>query len=159
MNSAAPSMAPGFLKRSWNALNSAFAVGLILALAGWAFQLNQTRVASAQTFNLTRVSELSTDGEKMDRSIVLFYNAAAEQKPLEKAREAAKQAIVDHSLKVESVRSVIGAVDADSYLLALDALNQQLDRTVDRSNAGPNQTVFGRVIELRRSLIQKVRDS
>jgi len=152
-------MAPGFIKKSWNVINSTLAAGLIIALAGWAFQFHQTRVASVQTYNLTRVGELSSDGEKMDRSIVVFYNAAANQMPLDVARDAAKQAIVDHSLKVESVRGVIGAEDADAYLVALDTLSQQLDLTTDRTNAGPNKTAFGRVIELRRALIEKARDS
>lgn len=159
MNSAASSNAPGFLSKSWSALNSALIVALLVAVCGWGFQYRETRLASKQTYNLERVAELSADGEKVDRAIVAFFNAAAEGKPVAVSRRTASQAIVDHSIKVESLRSVIGDRRADDYLAALNELDEQVAATMDARHAGPNKTAFGKVIETRRAVVNAVRAS
>lgn len=158
MNVASQSPPSGFWGRSWSTLNSGLVVALIVALLGWGFQFYLTRQASTQTFNLTRVSELSTDGEKLDKAVISCLNSVSENPTdFPKNKDLALQAIVDHSLKVESLRSVIGDKPADSYLADLANLRDQIEITVDPLNAGANRTAFGRVIEKRRALIDNVR--
>ena len=158
MNSAANSQAPGFLKKSWNALNSALIVALIIAVGGWAFQYRETRLAATQTFNMERLAELSADGAKLDKSVVEFFDAAAQGDDLRRSRKKVVAAIVDHSLKVESLRSVMGDASSDEYLRALNDLSEQVAATKDATHAGQNITALAKMIETRRALVKRVRN-
>ena len=157
MNAVAAGSRPGFFKRSWNALNSALAVGLILALLGLAFQAYQNRLAANQSANLQRISEFSADGASADRAVARFLTAAAEAESLDEPRRNAEQALVDHSIKVEQLRDVFGPQRADEYLQAIEQLQLEISRTRDATHNGPNETAFGRVIELRRSMVAQAR--
>ena len=158
MNAVAADPRPGFFKRSWNALNSALAVGLIVALAGWAFQAYQTRLAANQASNLQQIQEFASDAAATDRAVVRFLNAAAEARNLNQPRQQVEQALVDHSIKVEQLRDVLGPERADEYLRAMEQLQIELEQTTDATHNGPNETALGRVIELRRSMVTRARE-
>ena len=149
---------PGLLRTSWNALNSVLLAGLIIAGAGWAFQVHQTREAARQTANLERISDFTADAAATDRAVVRFFDAAAEGQDLSKARDGAQQALVDHSIKVESMRDVFGQSSSEQYLRAIERLQNEIEATKDATHAGPNVTALGREIQLRRSLVEKARE-
>lgn len=157
MNIAVDDVMSGPSPRFWSRFNSALVVALIAAVVGWGFQLHLTRQASNQTFNLSRVAEFSTNGQALDKAIVAFFNTAAARQPLEQKRAAAEQAVTDHSIKVEALRDVFGAEASDEYLHALGRLNDVVSETADERNSDANITAFGRVLELRRRLVQNAK--
>jgi uncharacterized protein HemX len=138
-------------------MNSALFVALIVALGGWAFQMHQTRVAANQASGLQQINEFTADAAAMDRAVVRFFNAASEGKNLDQPREKVEQALVDHSIKVEQLRAVLGPNRADEYLRAIETLQNEVAETSDATHNGPNETAFGRVLELRRTMVSEAR--
>jgi predicted negative regulator of RcsB-dependent stress response len=157
MNAVAADPRPGFFKRSWKALNSALLVALIVAFGSWGFQLYQTRVAANQASNLQQISDFTADAAATDRAVVRFFNAVSEGKSLDQPREKVEDALVGHSIKVEQLREVLGPARAEQYLAAIEQLQNAIEETTDATRNGPNETAFGKVIELRREMISQAR--
>lgn len=174
-----------FWKRIWRTVRSQWLATTLLIPMGFLLINNQlaneaAREARAHTAQVERVAKLQESGKALDLALAGYFESIAQlgmaerdmkmpgayasveipgaQRAVVEARSEARKALVEHASDVQSLRGALEPTDAASYMNALAAMRQTIDRDADISSTGQNITTLSKLVVARNELVDKAMD-
>lgn len=128
--------------------------GLILAVVTCSNERQNARLATIQTYNLSRIAAFRDSGAELDKKVATFADAASERRSLSESRLAFRGALVDHAAKTMAMEDAFGKAAIDAYSSDLKALQNAIEGTNDQTTSGPIITAMSRVVVTRKKLAE-----
>lgn len=131
-------------------------VSLIMSVVQCSIARNEARLATVQTYNMSRVAEFRDSGKSLDKSIAAFNDAAAEGRDLTDARKDFRSALAEHAAQTMAMRDAFGETSMAAYQVNLKELQQSVEDAKDATTSGRIITAMSRVVVERNKLSEVV---
>ena len=138
------------------AVGGGLLVGLIMAVTQCSIARNEARMATIQTYNMSRIAEFRDSGAALDKATAAFNDAASEKRDLTDVRKDFRNALAEHAAETMAMGDAFGNDSLVSYQANLKQLQVAVESTEGVTTPGPIITALSRVVVERNRLAKVV---